>query len=494
MSKVALVFPHQLFKQAEALQHVETVYLVENDLYFSQYKFHKQKIVLHRASMKFYENYLQNSVSPNHKKVVYIDFKIDLASIFEELKLKNISEIHYTDTTDFLLEKRLKRFATKHEITLFCYENPNFLTSKDDIISMLKADKHYFMASFYIKQRKKLGILLEDDLKILTPVGGKWSFDTENRKKTPKNLIIPKNRIISENKYVKEAQNYVNEHFGTHYGIAKTFNYPTTFDEAEAVLEDFLENKLRLFGDYEDAILQNETFMFHSLLTPALNTGLLLPQQIIDKTLDFAQHNNIPLNSLEGFIRQIIGWREFIRGIYELESVKQRTKNFWEYERKIPESFWNGTTGIVPFDAMIKKLENSAYTHHIERLMIAGNLLHLCDFAPNDVYKWFMEWYIDAYDWVMVPNVYGMSQYADGGLMTTKPYISGSNYIMKMSDFPKGEWQKVWDGLYWRYIWQNREIFAKNIRMSLPVNLVKKMDKETLKNHLNNAENFLNKL
>ena len=487
MSKVALVFPHQLFKHADTLKHVETVYLVENELYFSQYKFHQQKILLHRASMKFYENYLQN----NAKKVVYIDFNVDLATVFEDLASKNITEIHYIDTTDFLLEKRLERFAKKAEITLFRYENPNFLTSKDDIKSMLKADKHYFMASFYIKQRKKLGILVEEDT---TPVGGKWSFDTENRKKTPKNLIIPKNKIINENKYVKEAQNYVLAHFGGHYGVAKTFNYPTTFEEAEAVLEDFLERKLQLFGDYEDAILQNETFMFHSLLTPALNIGLLLPQQIIDKTLDFAQQNDIPLNSLEGFIRQIIGWREFIRGIYELESVKQRTKNFWEYERKIPESFWNGTTGIVPFDAMIKKLENSAYTHHIERLMIAGNLLHLCDFAPNDVYKWFMEWYIDAYDWVMVPNVYGMSQYADGGLMTTKPYISGSNYLMKMSDFPKGDWQKIWDGLYWRYIWQNREIFAKNIRMSLPVNLVKKMDKDTLRVHLHNADTFLNEL
>ncbi len=491
MSKVALVFPHQLFKHADALKHVETVYLVEDELYFSQYKFHKQKIVLHRASMKFYENYLQD----NAKKVIYNDFNKDLATIFQELSSKNTTEIHYTDPTDFLLSKRLERLANKHEITLIHYENPNFLTSKEDIKKMLKADKNYFMASFYIKQRKKLGILLEDGTQAGalagTPIGGKWSFDTENRKKAPKNLFIPANKIITENKYVKEAQIYVNEHFSTNYGTAKTFNYPTTFEQAEAVLEDFLLNKLRLFGDYEDAILQNESFLFHSLLTPALNIGLLLPDQIIKKTLDFAQENDIPLNSLEGFIRQIIGWREFIRGIYELESVKQRTTNFWEYDRKIPESFWKGTTGIVPFDAMIKKLENNAYTHHIERLMIAGNLLHLCDFAPNDVYKWFMEWYIDAYDWVMVPNVYGMSQYADGGLMTTKPYISGSNYLMKMSDFPKGDWQKVWDGLYWRYIWQNREIFSKNIRMSLPVNLVKKMDKDLLKSHLHNAETFL---
>jgi deoxyribodipyrimidine photolyase-related protein len=483
MTKIALIFPHQLFKESKMLKNIQTVYLIESDLYFTQYKFHQQKIVLHRASMKFYEDYLQQQ----HKTVVYTEFSTKLAQLFQRFQQQQVTEVHYTDTTDYLLEKRLKNFAQQYNIILVKYESPNFLTTKDDIIEMLAQEKKYLMASFYIKQRKKLNILVEDG----SPVGGKWSFDTENRKKAPKNLIIPQSLKISENKYVKEAQNYIKIHFKEHYGVAKTFNYPTTFAEAEQVLENFLYQKLKFFGDYEDAILQNETFMFHSLLTPALNIGLLSPQQIIDKTLLYAQQNNIPLNSLEGFIRQIIGWREFMRGIYEVEGAKQRTKNFWQYDRKLTQHFWNGTTGLLPFDILVKKLKKDAYSHHIERLMIAGNLMHLCDFAPNDVYQWFMEFYIDAYDWVMVPNVYGMSQYADGGLMTTKPYVSGSNYLLKMSNFEKGSWCNVWDGLYWRYIWKNREVFSKNIRMSLPVNLVNKMDKDVLYKHLNNADKFL---
>jgi deoxyribodipyrimidine photolyase-related protein len=188
--------------------------------------------------------------------------------------------------------------------------------------------------------------------------------------------------------------------------------------------------------------------LYHSVLTPMLNIGLLQPQQIISAALDFAAKNDVPLNSLEGFVRQIMGWREFIRIVYEREGCKQRTTNYWGFTRKIPACFYDGTTGIVPIDNVIKKVLQSGYNHHIERLMVLGNFMLLCEFDPKKVHQWFMEMYVDAYDWVMVPNVYGMTQFADGGLMTTKPYISGSNYLMKMSDYAKGSWQEIWDGLF----------------------------------------------
>ena len=248
------------------------------------------------------------------------------------------------------------------------------------------------------------------------------------------------------------------------------------------------------FGAYEDAIVKNESILFHSVLTPALNVGLLTPQQIIDKTFELHKKLNFPLNSLEGFIRQIIGWREFMRAIYLRESVKQRTKNAMGFTRKIPKSFYDGTTGIEPIDQTIKKILETGYCHHIERLMVLGNFMQVCEFDPDEVYRWFMELFIDAYDWVMVPNIYGMSQYADGGMMTTKPYVSGSNYILKMSDYTKGPWCEVWDGLYWRYIDQHQELFAKNPRMSMIVNLVKKMEPQKLKTHRHKAEQFLSSL
>ena len=209
--------------------------------------------------------------------------------------------------------------------------------------------------------------------------------------------------------------------------------------------------------------------------------------QIVNEILEFSTENNIPLNSLEGFIRQVIGWREFIRGVYASKGSMQRTKNYWNFTKTIPSSFYNGSTGIKPIDDVINTVYENAYCHHIERLMLLGNIMCLLEYDPDEVYRWFMEMFIDSYDWVMVPNVYGMSQYADGGVMSTKPYISGSNYILKMSDYKKGDWSAQWDALYWSFINNHRSFFLKNPRMSMMVRLydkkpddMKKMYNETL--------------
>lgn len=231
--------------------------------------------------------------------------------------------------------------------------------------------------------------------------------------------------------------------------------------------------------------------MHHSVLTPMLNVGLLTPQFVIDEALAFASQHEIPINSLEGFIRQIIGWREFIRAVYQLKGSEERTKNYWGFTRKIPPSFWNGTTGITPIDVTIRKVLDTGYCHHIERLMVLGNFMLLCEFDPDDVYRWFMELFIDAYDWVMVPNVYGMSQFADGGLMSTKPYISGSNYLMKMSDYPKGDWQVTWDGLFWRFMQTHRDFFLQNPRLGMLVRSFDAMPDAKRQGHLKHAEQFL---
>jgi deoxyribodipyrimidine photolyase-related protein len=224
-----------------------------------------------------------------------------------------------------------------------------------------------------------------------------------------------------------------------------------------------------------------------------LNIGLLLPKQIIDRAISFAEQNNIPMNSLEGFVRQILGWREFMRAVYLREGVKQRNSNFWHFKNKIPKTFWEGNTGIPPIDITIEKIKQTGYSHHIERLMVLGNFMLLCEFDPHEVYEWFMVFFIDAYDWVMVPNIYGMSQFADGGLITTKPYISGSNYIMKMGDYPKGDWQKIWDALFWRFMHVHRDFFMQNPRLGMLIRTFDKMDAEKQKQHLETAENWLQK-
>lgn len=225
-----------------------------------------------------------------------------------------------------------------------------------------------------------------------------------------------------------------------------------------------------------------------------LNIGLLTPQQVLDVTMRHVKYNDIPINSAEGFIRQIIGWREFMRATYEDLGVTMRTTNHWKHTRKMPESFWTGETGIAPIDDTIKRVLETGYCHHIERLMVLGGFMFLCEFDPDDIYRWFMEMFVDAYDWVMVTNAYAMSQNADGGLITTKPYFSGSAYIKKMGNHPKGDWCETWDGLYWRWIWNHADALEKNPRWAMMVSMVRKMDQEKRNGHLKAANNFLETL
>ena len=200
----------------------------------------------------------------------------------------------------------------------------------------------------------------------------------------------------------------------------------------------------------------------------------MTPQEVIQATVNHSKEHSVPLNSLEGFLRQILGWREFVRASYLLKGSFQRSFNFFQHHENIPKKFWEGATGILPIDTVIKRVLRTGYCNHIERLMVLGNFLLLTEAAPHEIYQWFMGYFVDAYDWVMVPNVYGMSQYADGGVMTTKPYVSSSNYILKMSNYPKGEWTEVWDGLFWRFLKKHRSLFNSNNRT---LNLMRILEK-----------------
>ncbi len=491
IKSISLIFPNQLFEEHPALDSDRVIYLVEENLFFKQYNFHKQKLAFHRASLKFYEDYLKKE----KKQVVYVESKSELSDIRKlvpHLKQKGIDEIHFTEVVDDWLEKRIAKSAQLSGMRIQQFKSPMFLNSKDDLTEFFKGRKRYSQTDFYIKQRKKLGILLDENG---SPAGGKWTYDTENRLKYPSKKIAPKVNFPGENEYYKEAVSYVKKHFPNNYGeINSDFIYPTTFYESKKWLKQFLENRFSEFGIYEDAIVASENVLHHSILTPMLNAGLLTPQYVLNETLKFSAKNKVPINSLEGFIRQIIGWREFIRGVYETSGSIQRTKNYWGFKRKIPESFWNGTTGIEPLDITIKKVLATGYCHHIERLMVMGNFMVLCEFDPDDVYRWFMELFIDAYDWVMVPNVYGMSQFADGGLMSTKPYISGSNYLMKMSDYKKGDWQLIWDGLFWQFMDKHRTFFLSNPRLGMLIRTFDKMDIGKKQKLLKSAKSYLHAL
>ena len=488
MSKIGIVFPHQLVEQNILANTCDTIYLVEEYLYFKHYNFHKKKIAFHRASMKFYENYLQSK----NIEVVYIesfDELSDITKLIPYLKKEGVQSFEYIDTTDYWLEKRITNTCKECDIHPIKKPTPLFLNTSEELASFFATKKRMFQTEFYKHQRLTKNILLEKQDK---PIGGKWTFDDENRLKYPKGKTVPKTTFLKPNAFYSEAIAYTEKHFSSNYGELNTdFIYPTTYAESKSWLSEFFKTRFSEFGAYEDAIVEKENILHHSVLTPMLNVGLLSPEFVIEEALLYASNHEVPLNSLEGFIRQILGWREFIRAVYELKGNEERTKNYWGFKRKIPASFWNVTTGIEPIDSCIKKVLETGYAHHIERLMVLGNFMLLCEFDPDEVYRWFMELFIDAYDWVMVPNVYGMSQFADGGLMATKPYISGSNYLMKMSDYQKGDWQPVWDGLFWRFMHVHRDFFLKNPRLGMLVRTFDKMPDEKQKLHLNNAEQFL---
>lgn len=488
---IGILFPHQLVEHNSIVASCETIYLVEEYLFFKQYNFHKQKLAFHRASMKFYADFLMNK----GVKVVYIQANNDLSDIRKllvDMSKNGITAIEYIDTSDCWLEKRINETSAQLKLSVLKHRTPLFMNTSEEISVYFAGKKRLFQTDFYKFQRQKRNLLLEKDKK---PLGGKWTYDDENRLKYPKGKVPPLVNFSPSNSYYSEAIQYVEVHFSANYGeLNSTICYPVTFEESKAWLNDFFKTRFAEFGPFEDAIVSNETFLHHSLLSPMLNVGLLTPDYVIDEALDFASHHDIPLNSLEGFIRQIVGWREFIRAVYELKGTEERTKNYWGFKRKIPTSFWNGTTGIEPIDSTIKKVLETGYCHHIERLMVLGNFMLLCEFDPDEVYRWFMELFIDAYDWVMVPNVYGMSQFADGGLMSTKPYISGSNYLMKMSDYKKGEWQVTWDGLFWRFMHVHRDFFLQNPRLGMLVHSFDKMSNEKQELHLTAAEKYLKSL
>ncbi len=495
MQSLTIIFPHQLFQNHPALAEGRPVLLVEEWLFFNQYNFHKQKLILHRASMQFYKEWLLNK----KYEVLYVNAEAeysDVRRLTTFLAKEKFSEIHFSDVCDDWLMRRLTSSAKKDNIDLVQYSTPYFLNDMDDMNEYFDVKQKYFQTDFYIEQRKQRNILIKDK----KPEGGHWSYDAENRKKFPKGESVHAYNLPKDNIFIKEAKEYVEKNFDKNYGniespfrngLFKEGNYPCTFEEAERWLQDFFQYRFNKFGVYEDAMVKDENILYHSMLSPLLNIGLLTPEYVVNEALKAGEKYNIPLNSIEGFVRQIIGWREFIHIVYRREGRRQRTKNHWGFTRKIPSQFWKGTTGIEPVDAVIKKVLQSGYTHHIERLMIMGNFMLLCEFNPDEVYKWFMELFVDAYDWVMVPNVYGLTQFADGGLMATKPYISSSNYLMKMGDFKKGKWQQIWDGLFWRFMHVHRSFVIKNARLGMLLKTFDKMDEAKKQEHLMIANNFL---
>lgn len=498
-SSAVLIYPHQLYHPHPASAPDRLHVLIEDTLFFGDARyparFHKLKLVYHRASMRRYQDEQLAGVPR-----LYLDYAHNQTSsdaVFRTLKAQGIQVVHVCDPTDDILERRIRRFCAYYELGLVWHESPNFLTTRAQIEAFYATRKRpddYHQTDFYLFQRKRLGILLDERGK---PLGGKWTYDSDNRHKLPAKVAIPPAppRSAPDDAYVTEARRYVAEHFPHHYGALGDLRYALTLTDARQALHEFLRTRLPAFGTYQDAISQRGDFLFHSVLSAPINAGILSPHEVVQTTLDYAAaHPSVSLASLEGFIRQIVGWREFMRAVYVRVGVRQRNSNYFQQERALSPAWYTGELGIPPVDDAIRKALRTGYAHHIERLMLIGNLMVLCQIHPHEVYRWFMELFIDAYDWVMVPNVYGMSQYADGGFITTKPYISSSNYVLKMSDYPRGAWCDLWDSLYWRFVHLHQEFFFSNPRLSVMLSHLKRLGDEGIRQHYQRAEQFLHTL
>lgn len=503
-----LVLPHQLFDAHLAAPTSTVFVLVEHDLLFRQYAFHSHKLVLHRASMdRFAERLAQHGFEVLHVRSDAVRSSHD--QLADVVAHRRPSLVTWFDVVDDWLERDLFAALSDGGYRMRrsdVMESPNFLTDREEIDDWF-ARNDARMQNFYVWQRTRLDVLVDGG----RPVGGKWSFDADNRKKLPRGYTPPTVARFAEHPVlrlddaldiaavtdgrgrpdaVSAAIAWVEAEFPHNPGDAALFAWPTSAEEARQHLREFVAERLDGFGPYEDAISATHPFIHHALLTAVLNIGLLDPRDVLD-TVMAAVDDDTPLASLEGFVRQIIGWREYMRATYHVHGRRMRSSNVLEHRRALGDGWWDASTGLAPVDLVVTRVLATGYAHHIERLMVLGNAMALLRIDPDAVYEWFMELFIDAYDWVMVPNVYAMSQFAAGDRITTKPYVSGSNYLRKMSDLPPGEWASDWDALYWAFIEDHRAVFAANPRSRMVVSLLDRMDDETRDAHRRRAAAIL---
>jgi len=463
--EVSLILPVHLFEKSELYKKDRQIYFIEDSIFFKDKKRslnnNKCKLVYHRATMKKHYDYLSKKYDCK-----YIEYN-RIEKWMKILKDRNIKKIHMYDPVDHLFMKLLKKECKKNKVEYEIHDSQSFITTLNDLeeykkISPKKRQSHN---SFYSFQRKRMGILIDKNNK---PVGGRLSYDVFNREKISKNhsfkFFEPKE---IKNKYILEAQTYINKLFPENYGDGKIY-FPIDFSSSKKWFKLFLNKRFDNFGKYQDAIDKDNNFLFHSVISPMMNIGLLTPKYIIEEVMK--KYNGKNINNVEGYIRQVIGWREFSRYLYVYFYEDMKNSNYFNNKKKLNKSFYDGTTGIPIIDKTIKDAFKYGYIHHILRLMVIGNFMNISQINPNQVYKWFMEFSIDSYDWVMINNVYSMALYADGGLSTTKPYISTSNYIKKMSNYSTGEWEKQWNNLYYNFIKKNKNKLIKIPRMKMFIN------------------------
>ncbi len=412
----------------------------------------------------------------------------------------DISQIRVCEPSEHRVMDMIMGWEKHLSLPITITPDYRFLATHGEFNAWAEGRKQYRMEFFYREMRKKTGLLMDGD----APVGGKWNFDSENRKTAKGDLFMPTPLSFEPDSITQEVLKMVMEHYPDRFGSADGFNFAVTRAQAKEALGHFVKNALPFFGDYQDAMLSGEPFLYHSLLSMYLNVGLVAPLEVCEAVEEAYRKGKVPLNAAEGYIRQIIGWREYIRGIYWLKMPGYTEENALGASRALPDFYWTGETDMHCMSEAIGQTVKYAYAHHIQRLMITGNFALLIGVDPKQIHEWYLAVYVDAFEWVELPNTLGMSQYADGGLLSSKPYASSGAYINRMSNYCKsckfdvkeklGDSACPFNSLYWHFISRNENKLSANNRMSLAYRNLRKMDEAYLKLLLAQAEDFLSRL
>ena len=489
MGALRLVLGDQLSEDLSALADIgpgDTVLMAEVADEATYVRHHKQKLVLVFAAMRAHAERL--SAAGHTVRYVALDDPGNTGSLAGEIE-RAVAEtgcdgLIRTLCGEWRLEQALNAAAERLSIPVEAREDSRFICSSGRFQAWAQGKRQLRMEFFYREMRRETGLLMDGD----QPEGGQWNYDAENRKKLPAGTAAPRRRRFPPGETTRAVMALVEQRFSNHFGDLDTFDWPVTRDEAEAALSHFLADILPAFGDWQDAMAEGQAFLWHGLVSTSLNLGLLDPLDVCRRAEAEYRKGRAPLNAVEGFIRQVLGWREFVRGIYWLKVPEYRQRNALDADRTLPWFYWSGDTDMACVGDVVTQARQHAYAHHIQRLMVTGNLAMLLGVHPDPVDDWYMVVFADAFEWVEMPNTRGMATFADGGIVGSKPYAASGAYIDRMGDYCAGcrysVKQKTGEGacpfnrLYWGFLERNRKTLRDNPRLAMPYRTLDKWSAE----------------
>jgi deoxyribodipyrimidine photolyase-related protein len=506
MKTLRLVLGHQLCRTISALCDMDhthdVVFMAEVHDETTYVRHHKQKLILVLSAMRHFAESLR--AEGMLLDYVQLDDKGNSGSFTGELgralSRHQVDRIVVTQPGEWRVWEMMQTWGELFDTPVEFREDDRFLCSRAGFADWAKGGKNLRLEYFYRHMRRKTGWLMAGD----QPEGGRWNYDAENRKKLPRSFAVPPARRFVPDATTGDVMTLVRQRFADHFGDLDSFGWAVTREGALEALQQFITSFLPQFGDYQDAMKAGEDFLFHAVLSPYINIGLLSPREVCEATLVAYHQGSAPLSAVEGFVRQILGWREYVRGVYWMKMPDYAQTNFLNAERPLPDFYWTGETDMKCLREVIEATRRNAYAHHIQRLMITGNFALLIGVAPAQVEEWYLSVYADAFEWVELPNTHGMALHADGGLLGSKPYAASGAYIDRMLDYcagcaydPKiklGAKACPFNYLYWHFLIVNEVRLKSNLRIALPYRSRARMAAERRLQITQQAEQFLARL